>query len=115
MLLPTDLRPGERRPVVVCQHGAMGQPADTLKPGGAYPETVALIAPRPFMVECGYQDRVAALEWAAGEYSFVQRLYFQLGIPARTEMAFFDGPHMIHGERTFAFLHRHLQWPEPGK
>jgi hypothetical protein len=28
-------------------------------------------------------------------------------------MAYFDGPHMIHGEATFDFLHRHLNWPPP--
>ena len=29
----------------------------------------------------------------------------------RTEIEFFDGPHTIHGEGTFRFLHRHLNWP----
>ncbi|MBI4626420.1 MAG: dienelactone hydrolase family protein [Verrucomicrobia bacterium] len=78
-----------------------------------YAEMAALIAPRPFMVEHGYKDRVAPLEWAAAEYSKVRKLYSYLGVPERTAMAFFDGPHMIHGEETFAFLHRHLRWPAP--
>ncbi len=30
LLLPKDLKPGERRPVVVCQHGLEGLPADTI-------------------------------------------------------------------------------------
>ena len=30
LLLPRDLKPGERRPVVVCQHGLEGVPADTI-------------------------------------------------------------------------------------
>lgn len=77
-----------------------------------YAEMTALIAPRPFMVEHGYKDRVAPLEWAAAEYSRVARLYFRLGIPERTEMEYFDGPHMIHGQGTFAFLHRFLDWPQ---
>lgn len=77
-----------------------------------YAEMAALIAPRPFMVEHGYKDRVAPLEWAAAEYSKVQKLYFYQGIPEKTAMAFFDGPHMIHGEETFKFLHRQLRWPE---
>lgn len=71
----------------------------------------ALIAPRPFMVEHGYKDRVAPLEWAAAEYSRVARLYFRLGIPERTAIEYFDGPHMIHGRGTFAFLRQHLAWP----
>src|SRR5947207_1375115 len=30
LLLPKDLKPGERRPVVVCQHGLEGVPEDTI-------------------------------------------------------------------------------------
>lgn len=30
LLLPKDLKPGERRPVVVCQHGLEGTPMDTI-------------------------------------------------------------------------------------
>ncbi|HEY5914107.1 MAG TPA: dienelactone hydrolase family protein [Verrucomicrobiae bacterium] len=30
LLVPNDLKPGERRPVVVCQHGLEGVPADTI-------------------------------------------------------------------------------------
>ena len=32
LLLPKDLKPGERRPVVVCQHGLEGRPIDTADP-----------------------------------------------------------------------------------
>lgn len=31
LLLPKDLKPGERRPVVVCQHGLEGRPRDTIQ------------------------------------------------------------------------------------
>ena len=33
LVLPKDLQPGERRPVVVCQHGRNGVPRDTLDAG----------------------------------------------------------------------------------
>ncbi|MEP6670012.1 MAG: dienelactone hydrolase family protein [Chthoniobacter sp.] len=39
LLVPKDLKPGERRPVVVCQHGLEGVPEDTVNPdpkGPAY-------------------------------------------------------------------------------
>ncbi|SIO01737.1 hypothetical protein SAMN05444166_2054 [Singulisphaera sp. GP187] len=32
LLLPKDLKPGERRPVVVCQHGLEGRPEDLVDP-----------------------------------------------------------------------------------
>ena len=78
-----------------------------------YAEMAALIAPRPFMVERGHDDGVAPDEWVAHEYARVRRHYAKLGIPERTEIEFFNGPHTINGQGTFRFLHRHLNWPEP--
>ena len=78
-----------------------------------YAEMVALLAPRPFMVERGHQDGVAPDEWVAYEYAKVRRLYARLGLPQRTDIEFFQGPHSIHGVGTFRFLHEHLKWPEP--
>jgi hypothetical protein len=78
-----------------------------------YAEMAALIAPRPFMVERGHSDPVGLDEYVAFEYAKVRRLYAQLGIADRTEIEFFVGGHAIRGQGTFAFLHRHLQWPAP--
>ena len=77
-----------------------------------YAEMAALIAPRPFMVERGHQDGVGTDEWVSYEYAKVRRLYTQLGIPERTAIEYFNGPHMIHGVGTFDFLHQHLRWPK---
>jgi hypothetical protein len=41
----------------------------------------------------------------------VRWLYAQLGIADRTEIEFFQGGHSINGQRTFEFLHKHLDWP----
>ena len=80
----------------------------------SYAEMAALICPRPFMVERGHHDGVAADRWVAFEYAPVRRLYAaRLDIPERTEIDWFDGPHAIHAEATFPFLHRHLDWPSP--
>ena len=78
----------------------------------SYAELVTLLAPRPFMVERGHADGVAPDEWVASEYAKVRRLYDRLGIGDRTAIEFFNGPHTINGQGTFAFLHRQLQWPE---
>ena len=77
-------------------------------------DLAALIAPRPFMVERGHDDGVGIDEWVGSEYARVRRLYARLGIAERTEIEFFNGPHTIHGQGTYAFLHRHLDWPPPG-
>lgn len=76
-------------------------------------EMAALIAPRPFMVERGHADGVGIDEWVAFEFAKVKRLYDRLGLPDRTEIEYFNGPHTIHGVGAYSFLHRHLGWPEP--
>ena len=63
------------------------------------------------MVERGHQDGVASDEIVAREYARIWRHYSRLGIPDRTEIEYFTGGHDIHAEGTFAFLHRHLNWP----
>ena len=76
-----------------------------------YAEMSWLICPRPFMVERGHFDGVAPDETVAYEYAKVKRQYDLLEIGNRTEMEVFNGPHTINGIGTFAFLHRHLNWP----
>jgi hypothetical protein len=71
----------------------------------------ALICPRPFMVERGHRDGVAPDDRVAFEYAKIRLMYADLGIPDRTTIEFFEGPHTIHGVETFKFLHRHLDWP----
>jgi hypothetical protein len=77
-----------------------------------YAEMAALIAPRPFMVERGHDDPVGIDEWVAYEYAKVRRHYSRLKITDRTEIEFFDGPHVIHGVGSFQFLKKHLGWPK---
>jgi hypothetical protein len=73
-----------------------------------YAEMAMLIAPRPFMVERGHKDGVGVDEWVSYEYAKVRRGYLRLGIPERTSIEWFDGPHMINGKGTFNFLRQHL-------
>jgi dienelactone hydrolase len=77
-----------------------------------YSDLANLMAPRPFMVERGHDDGVAPDEWVAYEFAKVRRFYTKLGLPERTEIEFFNGPHTINGVGTFAFLRRHLQFPK---
>ena len=56
LLLPKNLRSGERRPVVVCQHGLENRPQDVIKatPEGEhyYHQTGAYLADHGFVVYC---------------------------------------------------------------
>jgi len=77
-----------------------------------YADLGKLMAPRPFMVERGHDDVVAPDEWVAYEYAKVRWFYdMRMKMPDRTTIEFFNGPHEIHGQGTFAFLHQFLRWP----
>ena len=67
------------------------------------------------MVEQGHLDGGTPSEWVSGEFGRVQRHYDLLGIGDRAVLEFFNGPHTIHGDGTFKFLHKHLNWPQPEK
>ncbi|MBG88288.1 MAG: hypothetical protein CMO80_15480 [Verrucomicrobiales bacterium] len=50
LVLPKDLKPGEKRPVVVCQHGRNGVPLDTINRNlSAYNDFAARLAERGFI------------------------------------------------------------------
>lgn len=76
-------------------------------------EMAYLIFPRPFMVERGHRDAVGLDEWVAHEYAKVRRLYREMGLGSRTEIEWFEGEHQIHGQGTFRFLRKHLDWKQP--
>ena len=78
----------------------------------SYAELTYLMFPRPFMVERGHHDGVAPDEWVAYEYAKTHWLYSMFGLGDRTAMEVFNGGHTIHGEGTFDFLHKHLNWPK---
>ncbi len=71
-------------------------------------EMAKLMAPRPFMVERGHRDGVGDDEYVAFEYAKVKRFYDEMGIGDRTEFEYFNGPHMIHGVGTVAFIRKWL-------
>ncbi len=53
LLVPNDIKPGEKRPVVVCQHGLEGRPKDVVNPKEdtrAYHSFGAKLADRGFVV-----------------------------------------------------------------
>ncbi len=77
-----------------------------------YAEMAMLIAPRPFMVERGHADGVGIDEWVSAEFAKVRRFYAYLGLPERTEIEYFKGPHQVHGVGAYDFLHKHLAWPK---
>ncbi|MBS0261950.1 MAG: hypothetical protein JSS02_08330 [Planctomycetes bacterium] len=76
-----------------------------------YAELAMLMAPRPFIVEAGHRDGGQPSDWVAGEFGKVRRHYDQLGLTDRAVLEFFDGPHTIHGQGTFRFLHEFLDQP----
>ncbi|WP_372933443.1 alpha/beta hydrolase family protein, partial [Mariniphaga sediminis] len=72
-----------------------------------------LIFPRPFMVEHGKKDGIAVPGWVEYEYAKVENFYEQTGKGDLTELDLHEGGHIINSVKTFPFLHKHLDWPEP--
>jgi dienelactone hydrolase len=69
LLLPNDLKPGEKRPVVVCQHGLEGRPQHTIGKEGypSYKAFAARLAERGFITFAPqnlyiFQDRFRTLQ-----------------------------------------------------
>jgi hypothetical protein len=68
------------------------------------------------MVERGHADGVAPDERVGLEFAKVRRMYAaRLGLPERTEIEWFNGPHTIHGKGTFEFLSKHLDPKRKGE
>jgi dienelactone hydrolase len=78
-----------------------------------YSDMANLMTPRPFMVERGHDDGVSIDSWVAYEFAKVRRHYDLLGLSGSSRIAYFNGPHTIHGVETFQFLHHYLDWGEP--
>ena len=76
-----------------------------------YAELAHLMTPRPFMVERGHDDGVAPDEWVAWEYAKVRRHYDKLGLGDRTGDRILQWSAHDPRPGTFAFLHKHLNWP----
>jgi len=77
----------------------------------SYAEMAYLIFPRPFMVERGHDDLVQPDEWVMYEYGKVRYLYDKFGRGDATTIEVFNGGHAMRCVGTFAFLHKHLNWP----
>ncbi len=74
----------------------------------SHAEMAALIAPRPFMVEFGYLDGIASIEWVNYEFGKVRQHYDMIDNPDLLGIDLFIGPHRINGKLTFDFLNRFL-------
>jgi hypothetical protein len=77
----------------------------------SYAELAYLIFPRPFMVERGHDDLVQPDQWVASEYGKVKFFYDKFNLADNTSIEYFNGGHSMRCEGTFAFLHKHLNWP----
>jgi len=89
LLLPKDLRPGERRPVVVCQHGLEGRPQDIVSGNHpAYHDFAARLAEEGFVTFAPqnlyiFQDRFRTLQRKANP---IQKTLFSIIVPQHQQI-----------------------------
>jgi len=89
LLVPKGIGPGERRPVVVCQHGLEGRPTDTLLGDhGAYHDYAARLAERGFVTFAPqnpyiFQDRFRTLQRKANP---LKKTLFSVIVPQHRQI-----------------------------
>jgi dienelactone hydrolase len=89
LLLPKDLQPGERRPVVVCQHGLEGRPQDVVTGDNpAYHDFAAKLAERGFITFAPqnlyiFKDRFRTLQRKAKP---LQKTLFSVIVPQHQQI-----------------------------
>ncbi len=104
LVVPKDLRPGERRPVVVCQHGRNGLPRDTIDAhSSAYNDFAARLAEQGFITFAPHnlyrgEDRY---RWLCRKANTVKATLFSFIIAQHDQilrwleaLPFVDGKHM---------------------
>ena len=90
LLLPKDIKPGERRPVVVCQHGLEGRPQQVVTGGHrAYHDFAARLAERGFITFAPqnpyiFGDRFRSLQRKANP---LKRTLFSIIVPQHQQIA----------------------------
>lgn len=89
LLVPKDIEPDQRRPVVVCQHGLEGRPTDTfLDDHRAYHDFAATLAERGFVVFAPqhlylFEDRFRTLQRKANPLG---KTLFSLMVPQHEQL-----------------------------
>lgn len=89
LVVPKDIAPGERRPVVVCQHGRNGVPRDLLdKDSSGYNRTAAVLAERGFVTFSPHnlyrgEDRY---RWLSRKANTVRATLFSFIIPQHDQI-----------------------------
>jgi dienelactone hydrolase len=89
LLLPKDIKKGEKRPVVVCQHGLEGRPQDVIQGDkGAYHDFAAKLADRGFVTFSPqnlyiFQDRFRTLQRKANP---IKKTLFSIIVPQHQQI-----------------------------
>lgn len=90
LLLPNDLQPGEKRPVVVCQHGLEGRPQSTIgqEDFKAYKAFATRLAERGYITFAPqniyiFEDRFRTLQFKANA---IKKTLFSLMVPQHQQI-----------------------------
>jgi dienelactone hydrolase len=71
-------------------------------------QLVALVCPRPLVIEVGERDELFPADGAQAAYERARECYDRLGIADRLHFEVFEGGHEFNGESGFAMLTQHL-------
>jgi dienelactone hydrolase len=72
------------------------------------PDLAALIAPRPFFVEGGTQDTIFPIHALEHAITHASKIYKGFAAAEKFDHEIFEGGHVFHGKKAFAFLQKML-------
>jgi len=90
---------------------AEGQDLTTFRAGARMSSTsgVALICPRPLMIQSGETDTVVPLEGVRKAFPAARAYYEKLGVGGRIELNVHPEGHVFENEAIFRFFDQHLR------
>lgn len=74
-----------------------------------FPDIVALVAPRPLMIEYGFRDPLYTKSVVLRAHEGLRRVYGLLGAEERLDLDVFEGGHMFSGRKSLSWLDRWLK------
>jgi cephalosporin-C deacetylase-like acetyl esterase len=107
LILPNDLKPGEQRPVVVCQHGLEGRPQSTIGQEGysSYKAFATRLAERGYITFAPqniyiFKDRFRTLQFKANA---IKKTLFSIMVPQHQQLVNWLGGLDFVDEKRIAF------------
>jgi hypothetical protein len=105
LVRPKTAHKGDRLPLVIAAAGRGGMPSASAERD---PAVVAMVAPRPLLVQSGNQDQLFPITGARRAAPEAASFYARQGAAERFRFMEFVGRHDLDGDEAVRFIDQHL-------